>query len=191
MEFDLTISPDYCGDWGRWECFREFIQNCLDGDQAGYPSNIQYTTSGILHIHNKGASLKPEHLVLGVTSKGDGTYRGKFGEGFKVGMIRLCAMARDSGTKESVKVKTGKECWHPCIVHSPKFNTDILRVNVTKCVDNYGLTVSIPNVTPEEWAEIKSRVLALKKSYAKVSTHRGELLLDPNIRDSSLLRVSG
>lgn len=95
--FDLTIGPDYVPLWGIWEATREFIQNALDGAQDGYAFDIHRGQNGTVVIRNKGAVLLPRHLILGQTSKAGGEYRGQYGEGFKLGMMALCRIAKSIG----------------------------------------------------------------------------------------------
>lgn len=182
--FELTISPDYVPNWGTWEATREFIQNCLDGHQAGYPSDIRYDfLSNTLHLFNKGAELKPEHLVLGITTKGEGSFRGKFGEGFKLAMIVLCRQARCYDQPHiPVEIQTGKNIWRPSIAFSAKFGTELLNVDVSTTKDCGGLLVSIPNIQPDEWLNIRTKVLNLNKDYSKIRSIFGDILLDEEHR---------
>lgn len=179
---ELTIGPNYIPDWGAWEAIREFIQNALDADQDGHKMHIRRNPNGTLVIRNDGAKLEYSDLVLGSSSKGDGTFRGQYGEGFKLAMMVLCRMARDNGSSEPpIRIKTGAEMWRPTLVQSKNFNTDVLNIEVTGVQDDNGITVYIPNVSEALWKIIRERVLDLSET-TKISSRYGDILTDPGVK---------
>lgn len=183
--FDLTIGPDYVPNWGLWETVREFIQNGLDGAQDGYALDIHRGSNGTIVIRNKGALLLPKHLILGQTSKGNGEYRGQYGEGFKLGMMSLCRIAKSIGRENAMSIHTGDEVWVPTIHKSEDYGTDIIRVNTFPKKRNGFLTIEIPGVSPKEWLEIQNKILILGRPYEKDNIPGyGELLKDEQHKDS-------
>lgn len=182
--FDLTIGPDYVPLWGIWEAVREFIQNGLDGAQDGYPFDIQRGNNGTVVIRNKGAVLLPKHLILGETSKAGGEYRGQYGEGFKLGMMALCRIAKATGRDNALVIHTGDETWVPTIHKSEQYNTDIIRVNTyPKKADGF-LTIEIPGVNLTEWLKIQDRILILGFQKKQSVEQYGELLLEEKCKGS-------
>lgn len=183
MQFELTISPAYVSNcnWGTWEALREFLQNTIDGDQAGYPMDIKYDPANeCLKLYNKGAELKPEHLILGVTSKSEGQFRGKFGEGFKLGMLVFCRQAMDNNYKGCpIEIQTGKQIWRPSIKYSNTFKTDLMIVDVSTGRECNGVQVTINNISLADWMDLKTKILSLHKEYKKISTDSGDILTDP------------
>jgi len=175
--FDLTIGPEYVPSWSNWEAIREFIQNALDGIDDGFPMMIHRGSNGTIVIKNQGAVLKPEHLILGRTSKAGGSYRGQYGEGFKLGMMALCRQAKENNLEHALFIHTGNETWVPTIHFSTKYNTDIIRVNVYNRVDDGHLIVEIPNIDLPKWLEFQDRVLYFGLQQ-KHSSKFGEMLLD-------------
>lgn len=174
--FDLTIGPDYVPGWVIWEAVREFIQNGLDGEKDGYPLTINRGLNGTVVISNKGALLKPEHLILGKTNKrNDDEYLGLNGEGFKLAMLALCRLAKEAGRDTACVIHTGSETWTPVIHFSTRYNTEIIRVNVSTRVDDGYLRAEIPGVSLTEWTKIQQRVLRFS-AYDKIVTPVGELL---------------
>ena len=181
--FDLTIGPDYVPGWVIWEAIREFIQNGLDGEKDGYPLTITRGSGGTVVISNKGAMLKPEHLVLGKTNKrNNDEYLGINGEGFKLGMLALCRMAKDAGRETACVIHTGSETWTPVIHFSERYNTEIIRVNVSSRVDDGFLRVEIHGVTLTDWLKVQQRVL-LFQDYGKKTSKVGEMLTNPEHAD--------
>src|SRR5688572_23444582 len=88
---ELTINPGYVKDWGIWEAVREFVQNGLDSHDNGFHLSIERGggESKTVRIRNVGTTLDRRTLLLGASDK-DGTLeRGKFGEGYKLGLLTL------------------------------------------------------------------------------------------------------
>lgn len=175
---ELTIGPNYIPDWGAWEAIREFIQNTLDANQCGYKMEIRRNPNGTLVLRNEGARLQYSDLVLGSSSKADGSFRGQYGEGFKLAMMVLCRMARDNGSTEPpIRIKTGSEMWRPTLVKSKNFGTEVLNIEVTSVQEDNGITVYIPNISDALWKIIQNRVMELS-DHMKISSWYGDVLLD-------------
>jgi len=187
---ELTIGPNYIPDWGAWEAIREFIQNTLDANQAGYKMDIRRNPNGTLVLRNEGARLQYSDLILGSSSKQDGEFRGQYGEGFKLAMMVLCRMARDNNSSEPpIRIKTGAEMWRPTLKKSATFGTEILNIEITNVQDDNGITVYIPNISDALWKIIQDRVLDLGKTMKISSSKYGDILLDQ--KNNSQLFVKG
>lgn len=135
-------------------------------------------------MRNKGALLKPEHLILGKTSKLGGDYRGQYGEGFKLGMMALCRIAKQLNNDVALVIHTGNETWVPTIHFSSTYNTDIIRVNTYERKDDGFLQVEIPNITLTDWLQVQERILCLglQKKFTSPDG-RTELLLDEKYKN--------
>lgn len=186
--YDLTISPGYVSDWTWWQVFREFIQNGLDGKDQGFPLDITRNLNGTLVISNKGAILTPKDLLIGSTSKSDGNSRGKFGEGFKLAMLVACRKQLEEGRKDCpIKIKTGNMIWHPKLIKSQKYDSEILRIEETLGKDDGYLSVYIYNVSDEMWTTIQDNILTLSSPH-KIKTERGDILLSEKYRGKLYLK---
>ena len=170
MVMEMSVSPSYVSSWGLWEGIREFIQNALDGNAAGHRMSVQYLTEDesltrygraktALVIRNDGVALTRNTLLLGTSSKEDGTARGKFGEGYKLGLLAITRL-QDYGL--SVQIRTGYETWVPYIEHSHEFSADVLKLDIVPMVTsltNDALEVRVFGTTDEQWLEVKGRLI--------------------------------
>lgn len=87
----LTISKNYCADWGVFQGIRELLQNAKDADDDGYKMTIEhFPRTSRLEITSAKVYVDPAKLlVLGISDKAPGTKRGQFGEGFVLGVLAL------------------------------------------------------------------------------------------------------
>jgi len=169
---EMSIKDSYVSDWGSWESVREIIQNGLDADDRGWGLSVTYE-NGVLKVHNFGADLQVQSLVLGVGDKvGDDSQRGKHCEGLALGIL---AGVR-SGSKIEIRTKTEK--WIPSIEYSDMWKTKVLVIRTRKMKEHSGVTVFIP-IEEDLWLEYKRRFLKFS-DLKKIATQRGCLLLDPN-----------
>ena len=84
MEIDYNMSKDYCSDWSPIDAIREMVQNAIDSGNE-YRCEI---VSGIIHVITYDKHLPLNTLMLGESIKSDGAI-GKYGEGYKIGMLVL------------------------------------------------------------------------------------------------------
>lgn len=84
MEIDYNMSKDYCSDWSSIDAIREMVQNAIDSGQE-YRCEI---VSGRINVITYDKELPLRTLMLGESIKGDGAI-GKYGEGYKIGMLVL------------------------------------------------------------------------------------------------------
>lgn len=150
---ELTVSPSYVKDWGVWEGVRELLQNALDAHDNAHDMSVLRSKTEIL-ISNEGVTLDRSALLLGTTSKGDGSARGKFGEGLKLAFLALCRLGI------VVQVKTGNEIWTPFIEASTTFGKDLLKVKIsTSQRFRDGIDIRILGVKDEDWAKIEQNLV--------------------------------
>lgn len=121
MKIELSIKVDYLPGWGVFEGVRELLQNAKDAEtELGAPMTVRVRPCagdlGVLVIENEGCTLPYEALLLGHTTKSNrGDLIGKFGEGFKLGILALLRAGH------AVTIRNGGEVWTPTIALSEKF----------------------------------------------------------------------
>ena len=80
----MSLDANYVSDWTAQDAFRELFQNAIDW--GNWSHSIK---DGTLCIISHNANLSPSTLLLGSSSKKDGTTIGKWGEGYKLAMLVL------------------------------------------------------------------------------------------------------
>jgi len=181
-KIQLNVTKKYRPSWSYWHGCRELFQNAKDGEEfGGYPMLVEHhPRSNKLVISNQGVTLDPALLLLfGESSKGDGTQRGRFGEGFNMGCLALVRAGHP------VTIYNGDEVWRPCFETmdtegSPFFGHEVFTM-LTRKLQNPrpDFTVEIENVTSEVWRATKPCFLFLNpvKEDAKVVLDSGTVLL--------------
>lgn len=166
-KIEMTIAPTYVPHWGVWEGLRELVANALDGTSP----KVTLTQSGNLHISNTDTVLPKEALLIGTSTKTDGTTIGQHGEGLKLGVLAL--------VRQNIRVylRNGDELWEPKLEQSRKFNSQVLVFNTRKASPNHERTFEVVvKGVAESWRQFKNRFL--DGSEKKITTHAGDLLLD-------------
>lgn len=175
--FQLTLSTDYCADWGLWEGVRELIQNALDGEQDGHVKTISH--DGLrLSVANQGVILQRSVWLLGTSSKGNGTYRGCFGEGLKLGVLALVR----AGYR--VLITNGDELWIPSIQPSDEFGIPVLTIEIQPNSEpaTDGFAVHVDGVSTANWRLFSERFLGLQPArqiFKQGDRGTSSILLDP------------
>lgn len=178
----LTVDKNYCSRWGVWSGIRELIQNAKDADEYDErPMTINhFPRSNRLEIVNANVQVNPANLlVLGKTSKGDGRYRGKFGEGFVLGVLALVRSGHD------VKFRNHEMSWSvsfeaPDPDH-PLAGNELLTFHSRKLPTREpDFVVEIHGVSVEVWNELKKLALFVEepKAAETIKTRAGTLLLN-------------
>lgn len=179
-KLELPIKHTYVPSWGLWEGVREIVQNGLDEQQQNYHTlTVEHSDrTEVLTVRNEGASMDTRVLLLGETSKtANRELRGQFGEGLN---LALLALARAG---HAVKVITPTEIWEPSLGRSEVYNERVLMVNVRKRPKiGTDVTVTIGNVSGEEWAQLKPRFLALGEYNKLPGGYYGDVLTDEHYR---------
>jgi hypothetical protein len=163
MKFELTISTDYVPDWGMNEGVREVLQNALDGQQDGYPMTITHDPDkSILTVANQGVRLERSMWLLGFSSKGDGSYRGHFGEGSSLGVLALVRAGHP------VTFVNDDETWTPALADSDAFpGQQVLTISTRTRAATGAFSVRIGGISAEQWALIQGSFLELNPDYIK------------------------
>ena len=178
----LTIDKNYCSGWNVWHGIRELLQNAKDADEYDeHPMTINhFPRTNRLEIVNANVQVNPAHLlVLGKTSKGDGRYRGKFGEGFVLGVLALVRSGYD------VKFRNHEMSWSvsfeaPDPDH-PLAGNELLTFHSRKLPTREpDFVVEIHGVPTEVWDELKKLALFIEepKAAETIKCHSGTLLLN-------------
>ena len=182
MKIELTIKVDYLPGWGLMEGVRELLQNAKDAEtEFEAPMTVRVRGGkgevGTLVIENEGCTMPYEALLLGHSTKTErGDLIGKFGEGFKLGILALLRAGH------TVKIRNGSEVWQPELVWSTVFSAKILAFDIQKGrKDENRIQIEIGGISAETFHnEIKPRFLWLTKEKAGndvVKTDYGTLLL--------------
>jgi len=178
---ELTIQTDYLPNWGAYEGVREILQNARDAEVQHSASMEVDWYNNTLRILNEGVILPIKALLLGYTTKANNDETiGKFGEGFKLGILALLRAGH------SVKIRNGSDVWTPAIEASKQFNgAKVLTFYIEsgRKMENR-VRIEIGNITAEDWKGMKDAFLFLGKQDedSMIPTTEGRLLLDPKYK---------
>lgn len=185
-KYELSIKASYLSGWGVYEGVRELIQNARDAEvQFGAPMTVKYaqrkrngSTTGAVVIHNEGAVLPKEALLIGHTTKeGDQRLIGKFGEGLKFGVLALLRLGVE------VKIRNGSEVWVPSIARSERYNAEVLVFNVTtghKYVNR--VQFEVVGIDQADWDDIASKLLFIGEYPDAVEVQGGHVIISPKYK---------
>jgi hypothetical protein len=186
-KFELSLAKDYVPKWTVVDAVRELFQNALD-QQTTVPDNEMFfkyeEISQTLYIGNKSSVLNVNTLLLGASSKrNDPNTIGQFGEGYKIATLVLTRL----GKKVTFYNYGVKEVWRPRFVKSKRYDTDILTFFIDKKfiwqkVPDNNLTITVENITPEEYGDIVDSNLHLQKLELVRETPFGRILLEPKFQ---------
>jgi hypothetical protein len=174
---ELTISPQYVSNWGVWEAIREVLQNVIDNNRNEHIFNYD-APKQILTIGNKDTVLEKQTLLLGNSTKRDDKSKiGKYGEGYKLALLILARLGK------RVVITNGSEIWHPKIINSRKYNSELLVIDIER-VKSKGkqLEFKIHNISKQEFEEVMNKVLIYSDEINKIDTPYGEILIDDKYR---------
>jgi hypothetical protein len=186
--YELTIKASYLGSWGYFEGIREIVQNARDSEvQFGATMKIEFKErvrdgkkTGALIVTNDGVTIPKEALLIGHTTKeGNADCIGKFGEGFKIGVVALLRLGVE------IKIRNGSEVWVPKIGRSEKFNAEILYFDVTegnKQEDR--VQFEIVGISKEVWDDAKEKFLFIGKYPKSIKYSDGSVILDESKKGS-------
>lgn len=175
--YELSLNKSYVRHWGVVEAVRELIQNALDSDSPfayefqKHPLDESYA----LTLTSEFASLPPQSLLLGATSKAEAKDKiGSFGEGYKIAMLVL--------VREDIALEIWNEDrhWKPFFQYSKKYADEILCVEEKAMPFRHkGLDFFVPGLTEEQVMSIRASCLQMQKSVGeKHTTMFGEILLE-------------
>lgn len=174
--FELSLNKDYVSHWGFVEAVREIVQNALDSDS---PFVYEFLKIGdnnyTLVLVSENATLTPQSLLLGTTSKSDATDKiGSFGEGYKIALLVLTRLGIP------VRLINGSKVWTPSFRYNSRFEQDLLAITETAApVKRSGVVYEIGSLTDDMCADVVASCLRMQNDIGAVkSTPYGKILLE-------------
>lgn len=182
-KYELSLAPNYVPEWGVVEAARELFQNAIDQETVD-PSNKmfwEYDEETLqLSIGNKKSVLDTSSLLLGATTKEDDPDTiGQYGEGYKIAALVLTRLDK----KLNIYNYKKREVWTARFSNSRKYNSQILVFDVVKKmpwtnVPDNDLTITVDNITKEDFTAIFDSNLHMQPNYEHWHTENGDVLLD-------------
>ena len=169
-KYELSLVKSYVQEWTAEDAIREIIQNAIDESNRVEDNamSVEYDPEAkTLTISNKKSVLTHDTLLLGNTSKAtDDNMIGKFGEGYKLGILVL--------TRENHPVTIQnyglKETWTARFVNSRRWKDEVLTIFTEKSQiwnkpPHNNLSFVISNVDQSMYDEVVEKTLFLKDIY--------------------------
>lgn len=175
--YELSLIKGYVARWSMPHAVRELIQNALDSDSP-FVYEFAQEEDGLwaLRLNSEFATLTPQTLLLGATSKADTEEAiGSFGEGYKIALLVLTREGYDT------EVLNGDLLWRPRFRFSRTFGEEILIIEETVAPENTnrGLTFVVHGLDDKAVEEIKSSCLKMQLNVGAIKrTRYGDILLD-------------
>ncbi len=179
----LTISKNYCSDWGVFQGIREMLQNAKDADEDGHTMTIEhFPRTSRLEITSAKVFVDPAKLlVLGESDKGMGRKRGQFGEGFVLGCLALMRKGCD------VSFRNGDHSWNVAFEQPdpghPLAGSELMTFKSRAlAAREQDFRVEIENIPTNVWDVLKRLFLFVTAPAASetLETPHGTLLLNPD-----------
>lgn len=181
-DIELTLAETYCQTWDAWAAVRELFQNGMDASDQGYPfiisekKNLDNTWN--LELKNVGTTIPKHSLLLGFTTKEDGSQRGQYGEGYKIAWLVL--------QRQGIRVEcyNGQELWTVYLSHSSCFDTNTLHVRIESLLENTpDFIVRLFNIPDSDYSQIKKRIISpsfgiMSPAIIQGTEYYGDILLD-------------
>lgn len=172
-KYELSLVKSYVQEWTAEDAIREIIQNAIDESNRVEDNamGVEYDQEAkTLTISNKKSVLTHDTLLLGNTSKAtDDNMIGKFGEGYKLGILVL--------TRENHPVVIQnyglKETWKARFVNSRRWKDEVLTIFTDKSQiwnkpPHNNLSFVISNVDQSMYDKVVEKTLFLKDIYTGV-----------------------
>ena len=172
-KYELSLVKSYVQEWTAEDAIREIIQNAIDESNRVEDNamSVEYDPEAkTLTVSNKKSVLTHDTLLLGNTSKAtDDNMIGKFGEGYKLGILVL--------TRENHPVVIQnyglKETWKARFVNSRRWKDEVLTIFTEKSQvwskpPHNNLSFVINNVDQMMYDEVVKNTLFLKDIYTGV-----------------------
>ena len=169
-KYELSLVKSYVQEWTAEDAIREIIQNAIDESNRVEDNamSVEYDPEEkTLIISNKKSVLTHDTLLLGNTSKAtDDNMIGKFGEGYKLGILVL--------TRENHPVTIQnyglKETWTARFVNSRRWKDEVLTIFTDKSQiwnkpPHNNLSFVISNVDQSMYDKVVEKTLFLKDIY--------------------------
>jgi hypothetical protein len=182
--YELSLSTNYVASWTLTDAIREIFQNALDAEVEHSSQKMSFNyneESNVLEVTTQNASLEPDTLLLGVSSKADNSNTiGKFAEGYKLAALVITRL----GKELTIYNNKRKELWCPKLVDSKKYTRPILVFYVSKVqTKDTSLVFKVSGITPTEWQDVIKHNLHCQGAIENViSTEKGKILLDKEFK---------
>jgi hypothetical protein len=175
--YELSLVKTYVARWGLAQAVRELIQNALDSDSPFvYEFISELDGLWTLRLNSEFASLTPQTLLLGSTSKSTNEDAiGSFGEGYKIALLVLTREGYD------VDVFNGDLVWRPRFRMSRAFGEEVLVIDESFAPDktNRGLTFMVHGLSEDDVEAIRGSCLLMQETVGALKrTQFGDILLD-------------
>jgi len=179
----LTISKNYCADWGVFQGIREMLQNAKDADEDGHTMTIEhFPRTSRLEITSAKVYVDPAKLlVLGESDKGAGHKRGQFGEGFVLGCLALMRKGCD------ISFRNGDHSWSVAFEQPdpghPLAGSELMTFKSRAlAAREQDFRVEIENIPTNVWDVLKKLFLFVTPALSAetLETPHGTLLLNPD-----------
>lgn len=175
--YELSLVKGYVARWGMAQAVRELIQNALDSESPFvYEFAQDQDGTFALRLNSEFATLTPQTLLLGATSKADSQDAiGSFGEGYKIALLVLTREGYD------VTVENGDLLWKPRFRMSRTFGEEVLVIDESVAADrtNKGITFTVRGLSESQVEEIRLSCLRMQHHVGAVKRTRfGDVLLD-------------
>lgn len=183
-KIELSIKASYLPGWGLYESVREIVQNARDAEvQDAAKMSVEHVYRvrnkrpvGTVVVCNEGTTIPKEAFLVGHTTKdGRSDLIGRYGEGFKFGVLAALRLGLD------IKIRNGDETWTPMIERSEKFNAEVLKFDIsTGHKYENRVQIEILGIEVDQWNEIKQKFLFLSPPIEQsIKTYGGQVLLGP------------
>lgn len=170
-KIELSLSPKYVTNWGLKEAIREILQNAIDCETDGYKVDVTYYSER-LTIRTEGTTLPKHTLLLGESGKSDNKYVGKYGEGYKLALLVLTRLGKET------MIFTNGEKWTPIFEVSEVFGEQSMKMLIEES-DAYApenVVFEIKGIKQHEMASFRTLFIALEKFLGRSvgATRQGE-----------------
>lgn len=156
MLIDYNMSAEYCADWSPIDAIREMVQNAID---SGCEYTCEIKDAAII-VTTKGRELPLNTLMLGQSVKSEGAI-GKYGEGYKIGMLVLTREGHRPSILTGYNMITG-------LFKENQFNVDTFNLKVTDTGANQDDIVFLCLKEGIDEAELKAKIPAFTGTNPKI-----------------------
>jgi hypothetical protein len=181
----LTVDKNYASDWKTYAGVREILANAKDADDDGYKMTVEhFPRTSRLEITTADIYVDPAKLfILGKTDKVGDRHRGRYGEGFCVGVLALMRQGLD------VSFRNGDLSWtvsfeEPDGDH-PLAGNQLMTFRSRKLAAREAdFIVTVENLPTEAWDVLKKMFLFIEvpRAVDTLQLDGGRLLLAPDRR---------
>ena len=179
-KISLNIDKNYASDWGVYAGVRELLSNAKDADDDGHAMTVEhFPKTSRLEVTTAGIYVDPAKLlILGKTDKAAGGHRGRFGEGFCIGVLALVRAGLD------VSFRNGDLSWSVSFEEPdgdhPLAGNQLMTFRSRKlAVREADFMVTVENLPTEAWDVLRTKFLFIDepRTVDTLKLDAGRLLL--------------